>query len=241
MNTLSFLQATRRFAGAGVAGICMLTLTTAAFGQDLNSFQPYQLYEAARDDHDYVAAAGYARESLAAAEKQHGNSSLELVDPLERLADVLVLSGELQSAILQYARVLRIQEDSLGVNHPELIPTLDAIASIAIALEKYDDAEAYLQRILNIERSVYGDKHDQVIITMNRLRDVYVRQDRAADVARIDSDIEAAKFEERARVLATKMRVAVATVLKTATQLSGFLRNQSVSNGSREAGNILWR
>lgn len=198
MNTLSFLQAIKRFAGAGVACTCMLTLTAAAFGQDLSSFQPYQLYQAARDDHDYAAAADYARQSVAAAEKQHGKSSLELVDPLERLAEVLVLGGELQAANEQYARVLRIQEDSLGATHPELIPTLDAIVGVAIALEKYSDAEATLQRILNIERAVYGDKSEQIIITMNRLRDIYVRQDRAADVARIDSDIEAAKFQERA-------------------------------------------
>lgn len=198
MKTLSLLQTIKRVAAVSVVCTYMLAMSVAAFGQDLGSFQPYQLYQAARADHDYAAAADYARRALADAETQHGGSSVALIEPLEDLAEVLVLDNELQAANEHYSRVLRLQENALGAGHPDLIPTLDAMASIAITLKKYNDAEANLQRILNIERAIFGDKHGQVIITLHRLRDLYDRQDRTADVARIDSEIEAAEFEERA-------------------------------------------
>ena len=103
MKTLSFLQAIKNFAVVGVACIYMLALTVAAYGQDLGSFQPYQLYQAARADHDYAAAADYARSALADAETVHGGSSVALIEPLEDLAEVLVLGSELQAANEHYS------------------------------------------------------------------------------------------------------------------------------------------
>ena len=132
----------KRIDTSAIACFCLLVFSATAFGQGLNQVQPYQLFQAARADKDYVEAANYGRQVLAAAEDEYGASSLDLIDPLERLADVLVLAGQLDSATEHYSRALTLMEDSLGSGHPELIPTLDALADIATAQENYAEAEA---------------------------------------------------------------------------------------------------
>jgi esterase/lipase superfamily enzyme len=186
-----------RILGQSIAWACLLAISVTASGQDLRLVQPYQLYNAARVAGNYKEAARHGHDMLAAAEARYGTSSNELVDAIERLAEVLVLAGELDEAERQYSRALSLKEDALGDLHPELVPALDALAGIAMAQRRHADAEALLWRIFDTEEAVYGENSMHVVITLKRLRELFDQQGRTADVADIDALIEELESVER--------------------------------------------
>lgn len=182
---------------ACILGVLAMLAPVNTPGQALDLIQPYQRYADARARNDFVTAVDYGRQALEIAEARYGENSSEVVDSIERLAEVLALAGELAQAAVNYRRALAIRERELGSGHPDLIPILEALTDIASQQQNFAEAESLLNRILGIERAIYGDQHDNVLATLNRLRNLYVLQDRLDDVARIDTDIEAAMLVER--------------------------------------------
>ena len=173
--------------------LCMSgTLATAvAIAQEANLVRPDQQFEAARARGDFPAALVYGQQALELAEQQYGASGLEIVGLLKMLGEVLAQAGDFSDAILYYQRAVEILQREYGSDHPELISTLDAMVDVRWQQQGFSAAESLLSRILNIEISAYGDSHKNVAITWNRLRELYLLQDRAADVARVDTALEA--------------------------------------------------
>ena len=182
---------------ACILGVLGMLAPVSMTGQTLDLIQPYQRYADAKARNDFVAAIDYGRQALELAAAQHGANSIEVVDSIERLAEVLALAGEFAQAAANYRRALAIKERELGSGHPDLIPILEALTDIASQQQNFAEAETLLNRILGIERAIYGNQHDNVLATLNKLRNLYVRQDRLDDVARIDADIAAAMLVER--------------------------------------------
>ncbi len=182
---------------ACILGVLGMLAPVSMTGQTLDLIQPYQHYADAKARNDFVAAIDYGRQALELAAAQHGANSIEVVDSIERLAEVLALAGEFAQAAANYRRALAIKERELGSGHPDLIPILEALTDIASQQQNFAEAETLLNRILGIERAIYGNQHDNVLATLNKLRNLYVRQDRLDDVARTDADIEAAMLVER--------------------------------------------
>ncbi len=182
---------------ACILGVLGMLASVSTTGQTLDLIQPYQRYADAKARNDFVTAVDYGRQALEIAEARYGENSSEVVDSIERLAEVLALAGEFAQAAVNYRRALAIRERELGSGHPDLIPILEALADIASQQQNFAEAETLLNRILGMERAIYGNQHDNVLATLNKLHDLYVRQDRLDDVARIDADIQAAMLVER--------------------------------------------
>ena len=180
-----------------IGGLAIAFLVSGASAQTLDLLQPYQRYMSAMTSRDYVAATRYGQQVLEIVVATHGAGSLEIVDSLERLGEVLALADQLTDATTRYEQALTIKERELGPLHPELIPTLEALADIAVRREKFAEAESLLMRIVEIERLLYGPQSENVIVTLNELRNLYERQNKVEDIAKVDVEIEAATFVAR--------------------------------------------
>ncbi len=110
---------------ACILGVLSMLAPVSMTGQTLDLIQPYQRYDDARARNDFVAAIDYGQQSLEIAEARHGANSVEVVDSIERLAEVLALAGEFAQAAANYRRALAIKERELGSGHPDLIPILE--------------------------------------------------------------------------------------------------------------------
>ena len=197
MNRFTTRHAARAAAPPILVAVMALSSPFAAVAQSPELLQPYQLYEAARVDGDFAAAERYAQQMLTAAESQYGDESLELVEPIKRVAASQASAGNGGLAVASYERVLSIQQAQLGEGHPDTIPTLEALYRLHLEQQEFAAAEQRLQAILELEQSIYGERHDNVIATLTRLLELYTQQGRTDEARDVDQRIEAARFSER--------------------------------------------
>jgi hypothetical protein len=158
----------RSFAMLWVAALVLACASTHA--QSIEQLRAYQNFENAKAANKISAALNYGKEAVrlteGAADKQ------ELIELLRDVGDYAAQAGSDGQADEYYVRALRLQEASLGPNHPDLVPILTALAELSVKDKRYSDAEAQLTRIANIERSAYGDRHENTLSTLARLRDL---------------------------------------------------------------------
>jgi esterase/lipase superfamily enzyme len=183
----------RSFAMLWVAALVLACASTRA--QSIEQMRAYQNFENAKAADKSSAALKYGKQAVrlteAAADKQ------ELIELLRNVGDYAAQAGSDAQANEYYVRALRLQEASLGPNHPDLVPILTALAELSVKDKRYSDAEAQLTRIVSIERSAYGDRHENTLSTLAKLRDLYRISDNSHGVARVEAQLQYAPLTNR--------------------------------------------
>jgi esterase/lipase superfamily enzyme len=176
----------RSFAMLWVAALVLACASTHA--QSIEQLRAYQNFENAKAANKISTALNYGKEAVrlteGAADKQ------ELIELLRDVGDYAAQAGSDGQADEYYVRALRLQEASLGPNHPDLVPILTALAELSVKDKRYSDAEAQLTRIANIERSAYGDRHENTLSTLARLRDLYRITNDSQELARVEAQLQ---------------------------------------------------
>ncbi len=178
-----------------VSALCLTPDVASAQIDDL--IGPYQRYEDARSRNDLTAAANFARQILSTTEQRFGTDSVEFIEALERLGDILALAGQLDEAVINLTLALATKENLLGSDHPDLVGLLDSLVGIYLQQRNYQAAETGLRRVLRIEQSVYGSGHEFTIVTLNRLQALHEESGKPAAVAAVRAEIETATTTSR--------------------------------------------
>jgi esterase/lipase superfamily enzyme len=171
---------------------CLLLLAAPLplLAQSADLLRAYQHMEAAK-------AAGALNDAL-----RYGDEAVRLsgaAGDTEGLDELLLALGDLatqanqdERALRYYDHALALKERKLGAGHPDLIPLLGAQAELRLKQRRYEQAEALEQRILDIERQAYGERHANVLATLVKLQQIYRLAGDAANVARIQAQLETA-------------------------------------------------
>jgi tetratricopeptide (TPR) repeat protein len=117
---------------------------------------------------------------------------------------------------LLLTEAVKIQEASIGDDHPDLATTLCTLGNLRSTLHEFDDAERHLERAIAIYRARLGADHPDLGIALQNL----------AMVKRERGDLKAAKarVEEALVILTKRLPPDDATVLGTRMSLAGVLR-----------------
>ena len=97
---------------------------------------------------------------------------------LGRLSKILYDLGKYAEAEALYQRVLRIDEKTLGPEHPSVALDLHNLAILYDRQGKYGEAEPLYKRALAIQEKNLGSENPDVALTLNRLAQLYVTQER---------------------------------------------------------------
>jgi tetratricopeptide (TPR) repeat protein len=81
------------------------------------------------------------------------------------VALVMKEMGELDAAIEKYGQVVRIQEATLGCDHPQVAMTLGNISNVYQAQGKFPEALETSKKVLNIFEKIHGHMHPVVATT----------------------------------------------------------------------------
>src|SRR5271170_1354266 len=179
-----------------LASVLMLAAPALVFTQSADLLSAYQDFETAKASHDVPAALRYGDRALQLTQAET-NDPQEVVSLLRNLGEFAAKSDKDQLAVQYYERALKLQESSLGVNHPDLVPTLTALADLSIKDHRNADADALLQRILAIERAAYGERHENVLATLHQLRDLYSATNNPEGLARVNAQLQPPAATER--------------------------------------------
>jgi hypothetical protein len=121
-----------------------LPLEYTGYGQKLESIK-LDLQEASKHE-KLDRRLDLAKEPLEEIEKIYGNDSPRLANKLLRLADLNVREHRLPEAEAIYKRVLSIQENGLGSQHPSLIKVLSPYASLLTATKRSSQSDQMIAR-----------------------------------------------------------------------------------------------
>ena len=88
-------------------------------------------------------------------------------------------------------RALRIQEQSVGMQHPNAATYLHTLASLYFAQDNYEQAEPHLQRALAIREQVLGASHSATLTVL---------ADYVALLRTVGREAEATTLEQRTTV-----------------------------------------
>src|SRR3984885_2825261 len=176
----------RSFAMLWVAALVLACASTQA--QTIEQLRAYQNFENAKAANKISAALNYGKEAVRLTEG--ADDEQELIELLRNVGDYAAQAGSDEQANEYYIRALRLQEASLGPNHPDLVPILTALAGLAVKDKRYSDAEARLTRIANIERSAYGNGHENTLSTLAKLRDLYRITNNSQELARVEAQLQ---------------------------------------------------
>jgi esterase/lipase superfamily enzyme len=179
-----------------LASVLLLAVPALVFAQSADLLNAYQDFETAKADHDVAAALRYGDHALQLTQAEHSDPQ-ELVSLLRNLGEFAAQSDKDQLAVQYYERALKLQESTLGVNHPDLVPTLTSLADLSIKDHRNADADALLQRILAIERAAYGERHENVLATLHQLRNLYTATNNVEGLARVNSQLQPPAATER--------------------------------------------
>lgn len=179
------------------AATALLLASVPAPGQVESMLGPYQLYEDARTNGDFAAAAEFGQQALGDAIAQFGAESPEVVEALVRLSKVQQELGRLEAAEQNALQALAISERELGDAHPDLVPLLEFLASINRGQSDLESAAAYISRVLDIEHAVYGEQSEIVVTTLGKLRDIYEELGQTEKQQEVEARIVAATRRAR--------------------------------------------
>jgi Tfp pilus assembly protein PilF len=107
---------------------------------------------------------------------------------LRKLGIYLTASEQLRAARTTLARVLTIQEEAHGPDHPEVAKDLDNLAAVQLKLGAMRDARALIERALPLLQHAYGADNPEVAKALGNLsiaqRDLWELRDARASIER---------------------------------------------------------
>jgi CHAT domain-containing protein/tetratricopeptide (TPR) repeat protein len=153
-----------------------------------------QLGISSKNQARYGAAEEYLHHALAIYE-QAAPSDDGLALTINALAVVLDLQGRRDESEALYKRVLVVQEQALGPDHPYVANTLENLAIVYRAQARYQEAERLYKRALAIKQKVYSANHPDIASAFMNLANVYQAQ---GEYARAERQlIRALSIEEK--------------------------------------------
>jgi esterase/lipase superfamily enzyme len=176
----------RSFAMLWVAAV--LLGSASARAQSIEQVRAYQNFENAKAANKASAALSFGKQAIRLSED--GADKQQLIELLCNVGDYAAQAGSDAQANEYFTRALKLQEASLGPDHPDLVPILTALANLSVKDKRFSDAEAQLMRIASIERSAYGDRHQITLATLGKLRDLYALTDNSQGIARVEAQLQ---------------------------------------------------
>jgi tetratricopeptide (TPR) repeat protein len=98
-----------------------------------------------------------------------------------RLATLLKIKALYREAELLVRRVLKIEEDSFGPQHPNVARELGNLAILLQATNRLPEAESLMRRSLQIDEASFGPQHPNVAIRLNNLAQLLHATDRLSE------------------------------------------------------------
>jgi esterase/lipase superfamily enzyme len=171
---------------SAVLWVAVLALGSgAAFAQSNAQLRAFQDFENAKAAGKTAAALDFGKQAVTLTES--GGDKAELIELLRNVGDFAAQAGSDEPAQGYYLKALRLQETTLGPDHPDLVPILSALAELALKDKRYADAESQLMRIVSIETAAYGERHAS---TLAKLRALYQITNNAPGIARVDAQLQ---------------------------------------------------
>lgn len=107
---------------------------------------------------EWLEAEDSLRNALTSAEKLYGYASLEIVEYLDGLANLLRVICRYDEAAELLNRALNICEKQLEPNHINNVPTLVSLSALFQSINNLHEAERFSSRALEINKQFYGLK-----------------------------------------------------------------------------------
>ncbi|KAH6874681.1 hypothetical protein B0T10DRAFT_610521, partial [Thelonectria olida] len=126
------------------------------------------------------------RERPDIAEKLFGKTpkkgpDLGVRDRLSQMCDSAITAyeqGKYDDAESMQRRVMELQEDALGSEHPDTLESMNNLVVILDRQGRYGEAELIERRVINIQEKILGSEHPYTLSSMNNLAVVLDRQGR---------------------------------------------------------------
>jgi len=106
------------------------------------------------------------------------NTDSRLVDSLGYLSRVYRSQSKYEEMKPLYQRILDIQKNNFGPDHPETAKTMSNLAGLYRAIGRVDDAEDLYLRALVLQEKVHGPDHLEVAQNLSQLASIYSSQGR---------------------------------------------------------------
>ncbi|NEO89987.1 MAG: tetratricopeptide repeat protein [Moorea sp. SIO3G5] len=94
----------------------------------------------------------------------------------------LYQQGKYSEAIPLWERVLEIQQQLLGEEHPDVATSLNTLAELYLFQGRYQEAEPLYRQALDLRKRLLGEEHPDVATTLKHLATLYSIQGRYQEV-----------------------------------------------------------
>ena len=119
--------------------------------------------------------------ALAGLERHYGSYDISTLSAMANLGLFYMHQGRFEEAEINHKKVLELQEDTLGPNHPFTIETVYNLGLVYAELGKLEEAETMLKRALPVFEVVYGLDNPNTKDVKESLSSVYYKQGRFAE------------------------------------------------------------
>ncbi|KAF3332613.1 Nephrocystin-3 [Carex littledalei] len=99
-------------------------------------------------------------------EKDCGNHSTFLIEPLLGLAKALEANQRPKEAIPVYKRAVDILEKEKGIKCVDICGPLHSLRNLSLSIGEVEDAHMYSQRVLEIHKEIYGENNGRTALAI---------------------------------------------------------------------------
>ena len=117
---------------------------------------------------DTTAARTYIEQALALGERVYGADEIRVAEVVDSLGDVILQTGDVEQAMVQYQRALDIRRSKLPATSPRLSPSYKRIAEVHRRARRYGEAATLLQQALALHDG--GPNVESLEVAQLRLR-----------------------------------------------------------------------
>ncbi len=114
------------------------------------------------------------KQKLDEAEQLYGPDHPALVDPLQNLAMVYLVSGKLFDAKKLFKKALSLNEKHVGVNHPSTAKIMKSLAGVYIFQQENEKAKRLLYQAIEIINNTLGSDHPALIEAYEYLSSIHL-------------------------------------------------------------------
>ncbi|KAF7169684.1 hypothetical protein CNMCM6106_004524 [Aspergillus hiratsukae] len=111
------------------------------------------------------------------------------VDMLQKIGDCLFCDGRYKEAEYQFLRVLNIQKQELGPEHPETLISMSNLASTYWSQGRWKEAEELEVEVLRLSKQVLGPEHPEALASMGSLASTYRKQGQWKDAEELQVEV----------------------------------------------------
>lgn len=144
------------------------------------------------------------RKSLEIAEKEHGQKSELLIEPLEKLAYAYHRAGAYDDAEACFKRVLLLKETFQPANWQSMLDIYHGLAILLRVQNRFADAEPYYLKAIELSERLVGASHPDTFTRKNYLAGLYFawgKYEMARNLVEASYKVYQATFGENSEVV----------------------------------------